>query len=328
LQAEAVDDIVRAASLVQAEPALRLLRGGLSRKAGDIRDAVISLLADIEAGIEFPDENLRIPARRIRRGLEGLLAGVEKLCASYEAGKALGEGVTLAIVGRTNVGKSTLFNALLGRPRAIVHPKAGTTRDFLRETMSVGGALFHLIDMAGLGRPASAVETEGMRRGRQAAEEADGILFVFDSSARETRKDLALAGAWKGKKAVLVFNKSDLPPRIGEADVRSRRAGDPALRISARSGAGIPDLRRLLRKHFAPVVRGSGEILLHARHRAEMENARQALRQARRFLGEGLPLELLAEELRQALPPMARLTGEVRSNDVLEAVFARFCVGK
>ena len=211
LQAEAVNDLIRSVSLTQARIASRHLGGGLSRRIFRLRSKLVGLLARVEAGLEFPDENLRTSAAADLRTLSPIIAEVERLVASYETGRALAEGVTLAIVGRTNVGKSTLFNALLEEDRAIVTPFPGTTRDFLREKMIVDGVVFHLVDMAGLGRPSHPVERTGIARGRKIASLADGLLIVLDASRPAGEEDSRLARKYRGKKTLVVLNKSDLP---------------------------------------------------------------------------------------------------------------------
>ncbi len=182
IQAEAVNDLIRAASLTQARISFGQLGGSLSRRIGSVREKLVRLLAGIEAAIEFPDENLRVSRSAAARKMDALVLDVEALIAGYEAGRSLAEGITLAIAGRTNVGKSTLFNALLGQDRAIVTPYPGTTRDLLRERLIIKDSVFHLVDMAGIGRPSHPVEREGMRRGARQARDADGVLLVLDGS--------------------------------------------------------------------------------------------------------------------------------------------------
>lgn len=169
IQAEAVNDLIRAVSLTQARISFKQLGGSLSKRIGSIREKIVRVISRIEAGIEFPDENLGITREGTIKELRSVICDVKDLIAGYDAGRSLVEGITLVIAGRTNVGKSTLFNALLGEERAIVTPYPGTTRDFLRERLIVRGAVFNIIDMAGLGRSAHPVEQEGMRKGERLA---------------------------------------------------------------------------------------------------------------------------------------------------------------
>ncbi|HEX2695748.1 MAG TPA: tRNA uridine-5-carboxymethylaminomethyl(34) synthesis GTPase MnmE, partial [Acidobacteriota bacterium] len=192
IQAEAVNDLIRAASLTQARISFGQLGGSLSKRISSVREKLVHLLAGIEAAIEFPDEDLRVSRTATARKIDALVRDIKALVAGYEAGRPLAEGITLAIVGKTNVGKSTLFNALLGQDRAIVTPYPGTTRDFIRERLVIRDSVFHLIDMAGIGRSSHPVEREGMRRSERQARDADGVLLVLDGSRPPGREDLRL----------------------------------------------------------------------------------------------------------------------------------------
>lgn len=328
LQAEAVDDLVRSVSLTQARMASRQLRGSLTGTIRNLRAEFIELMADVEASIEFPDERLGPSERVVRGRLESIALRLERLVRSYDSGKALSEGLTLAIVGRANVGKSTLFNALLGESRAIVTPDAGTTRDYLREKIHIGETVFQLVDMAGLGRPGTAVEKEGLRRGREQAAEADGILFLFDRSRPETAGDAALLQLFGQKKAILVFNKSDRPRQIRAGRLRRLAPDAPALDISALTGAGLAALRQLVCDVFAPPNQKAGDVILHLRQKIILQDIALRVRAGLESLERGSSAEFAAEELRLALPAVGRLLGEIRSDEVIENIFSRFCVGK
>ncbi len=276
LQAEAVNDLIGAVSLDQARLSGRQLTGSLSRSVAALRDDALAVLGDLEAAIEFPDD-VSLPKERIRSGLEGLAARLESLVGSYEAGRALSEGVTLAILGRPNAGKSTLFNALLGEERAIVTPHPGTTRDFLRERLVVDGAVFHLVDMAGIGPARHPAAKAGVDRGLERAKTADGLLLLFDASRPAAAADRALAGRFPGKPAVVVLNKIDLPSRWNRGDARSIAGRRPVVEVSALRGTNLGPLKKAIRRTFVPAAAGTGgETILHARQRdllAEMLDA-------------------------------------------------------
>ncbi len=212
LQAEAVNDLIRAASLRQARLSFRQLEGQLSRKIENLRAEMVSLLSLLEAAIEFPEEGLNINLEEIREKIKEVQEEVNRLVKSYDLGKTLMEGVKLAIVGRANTGKSTLFNALLERERAIVSPYPGTTRDYLEERIKIKDVLFTLVDMAGLGLPAHPVEEEGIRRARMVAEQANGLLVIFDKSQGMSPADEEILALAKEKKSIFILNKIDLPP--------------------------------------------------------------------------------------------------------------------
>lgn len=328
VQAEAVNDLIRAVSLTQARIASRQLGGSLSRRLARLRAKLIALLAAVEAGLEFPEEGLRSGPATWKRSLAGAISDIERLVGSYEAGRALSQGITLAIVGRTNVGKSTLFNALLEEDRAIVTPFPGTTRDFLREKLVVDDVVFNLVDMAGWGRSAHPVETRGLAKGRKIAGQADGLIVVLDASRPWSREDDDLLDRFQGRKAVFVLNKTDLAARIDRKRARKSAGKDPFVEISALKGRNIEALRKTLRAHFAPPAPAEEETILQARQKERLQDTLEALRRAEALLAGKHSEEVPAEEIRAALGFLGELTGEVRAEEVLDEIFGRFCVGK
>jgi tRNA modification GTPase len=328
LQAEAVNDLIRSVSLTQARISSRQLGGSLSRRIFRLRGKLIALLSRVEAGLEFPEENLRTGASADRRTIDSLAAEVERLVAGYEAGRTLRDGLTLAITGRTNVGKSTLFNALLEEDRAIVTPFPGTTRDFLREKLVIDDIVFHLVDMAGLGKPAHPVEKTGIARGQKIARDADGLLVVLDASRKESGEDERLVRKYRAKKMLLVFNKSDLPEKIDRQRVRELAGRSPSIDVSALKGRNIDKLREAIRGNFAPGPVIEEDIILHTRQKDLLQAILEALRRAARLLANGHSAELYAEEIRSCLPLVGELTGQVRVDEVIDDIFGRFCVGK
>jgi tRNA modification GTPase len=328
IQAEAVNDLIRSVSLTQARISARQLGGSLSRRAARLRDRLVSLLGTVEAGLEFPEEGLRSWPSGLRRSLASVIIDIERLVGSHEAGRALGQGVTLAIVGRTNVGKSTLFNALLGEERAIVTPIAGTTRDFLRERLVIDDVVFHIVDMAGMGPASHPVERRGIARGRKIADQADGLLVVLDASKKGTDEDERLIRRYWKRKTILVLNKADLPRRMDRKKVGRMAGENPVVEISALRGKNIGALLKTMRARFVPPMPAEQEILLHARQKDRLEAALEALRRADALLAGRHSEEIPAEEIRSALNSIGELTGEVRAEEILDDIFGRFCVGK
>lgn len=328
LQAEAVNDLVRSVSLAQARISVRQLGGSLSRRVRKLRERLIALLSRVEAGLEFPDDGLRTSVSADLKALAALENEVGRLVGSYEAGRALAEGITLAIVGRTNVGKSTLFNALLEDDRAIVTPFPGTTRDFLREELVLGGIVFHLVDMAGLGRASHPVERTGIAKGRKIAGEADGLLIVIDASRPLGDEDRRIIARYQGKKTLVVLNKTDLPRKVGGPALRALAGGTPTVEVSALKGRNVDKLRSKISALFVPDAGKAEEIILHARQKDRLEAILDALRRSKALLGKARSQDLYAEEIRTAVALIGELTGEIRAEEVLDDIFGRFCVGK
>ncbi len=328
IQAEAVNDIITASSIGQAKLSFRQLEGSLSKTTTSLRRQIIHLLSQIEANIEFPDEDLNISQKAITKTLRLAENTVEGLVASYDLGKTLAQGLSLAITGRANVGKSTLFNALLRKDRAIVTPFPGTTRDYLQETIKIKEALFTLADMAGIDTPTHPIEKEGIRRGKKLASSGDGVLIVLDSSRQESPEDLKLLDKFRNKKAILLFNKDDLPVKMDCEKIKRRHKHIPSLSISSLKGTNIEKLEELIVDLFVPTQEGNEDVILHLRQKLLFADILSHLQNSRRLLEDGYSDEIYVEEIRKIIPLIGQLTGEIRDEDVIARIFDTFCVGK
>jgi tRNA modification GTPase len=328
IQAEAVNDLIRAVSLTQARISFKQLGGSLSRRISSIREKIVHVLSRVEAGIEFPDDNLGITREGTIRELKSVIDDIKELIAGFDAGRSLVEGITLAIAGRTNVGKSTLFNALLGQERAIVTPYPGTTRDFLRERLVIHGAVFNLVDMAGLGRSAHPVEQEGMRRGERLAGEAAGVLLVFDGSRPASRDDVDLLEKFRNLSNIIIINKIDMPRKFDRA-IFGHPAGDiPPVEISALKELNLDVLKKRIHSLFVSSSRGREDMILHSRQKIILEEMLEVLEAAGSAFLDGYSEEVGGEALRKAIPMIGRLTGDIKVREVLDDIFSRFCIGK
>lgn len=328
LQAEAVQSLIQSTSLEQAQISFGQVRGELSQSIEKLRAGLIQLMAFIEARIEFADDVENMPDSRLRELLGEALDQVQTLVDSYQIGRSLLEGVRLVIVGRPNVGKSTLFNALLGKDRAIVTPIAGTTRDFIAETTQWHGKRFQFVDMAGLAQPRDVIEEESIKRGKSLAEEADGILLLLDASQEASDEDLALAAKYSSKKMIMAFNKLDLPRKIDADKVLARAPRAAHLDISALEKTHIDKLREMIDRTFGSFEKTPEVVVLHLRQKLLLEEISRNLSNAFEMSEKNTAEEILAENIRTALTLIGQLTGQVSSDEVLEAVFSNFCVGK
>jgi tRNA modification GTPase len=328
LQAEAINDIIQAPTFKQAKISFGQLEGSLSQKITSLRNQIILLLSQIEASIEFPEEGLQISAKQISKTMEKAIHSLRKLVASYDLGKTLSEGLSLAITGRKNVGKSTLFNSLLQKERAIVTPYPGTTRDYLSDKLTINSSIFTLIDMAGLGSPLHLAEREGIKRAKIIASQADGVLLLLDASQSESAEDFRLIKKYKNKKTIILFNKMDLPQKINKENVKNRVESLPELEISALKGTNLDKLKEMIFKTFIPDQQRGEEVILHLRQKLLLEDILDCLIDGQHLLKEGHPEEIYAEEIRKTIPLIGQLTGEIRTDDIIEDIFSRFCVGK
>lgn len=328
LQAEAINDIIQAPSYRQAQISFNQLEGSLSKKISSFRNQLIHLLSQIEASIEFPEEKLRISGKLISKTMENVIRSLKKLIRSYNLGKTLAEGLTLAITGRANVGKSTLFNSLLERERAIVTPYPGTTRDYLKERIKIKDSLFTLIDMAGLGTALHPAEQEGIKRGQKLTSQADGVLLLLDASQKETAEDIKLIKKFKSQKTLLLFNKMDLPQKMNIEKIRRIDKSFFTQKISALKGTNLGKLKEMIFGFFVPDQKQQEEVILHLRQKLFIEDILNSMIEAQKLLQEGYPEEVYAEEIKKTIPLIGQLTGEVRTEEIIENIFSRFCVGK
>lgn len=316
-EAEALADLVDAETEGQRRQALRQLRGGLSDRLEAWRAELIGIAAHVEADIDFSDEDLPPgTASSAIAAIAGLEAGMREFLADGRRGERLRDGLHVAIVGAPNVGKSSLLNAISERDAAIVSDAEGTTRDVIEVRFDLGGWPVTLADTAGLRRSSSTVEREGVRRARQRAEDADLKMVVFDAALPPDRTSVELLD----DRAIAVANKADLCDRPP-----SEIAGFPAVAVSARTGAGLTRLLRRLEGRAAEAMTAAAEApLTRLRHRLALEECVDALARA----GSADASELVAEDLRLAARALGRVTGRVDVEDLLDVVFADFCIGK
>jgi tRNA modification GTPase len=333
-QAEAVLDTIRAKTAGALRMAQAQLRGTLSKELDRLREGLIGTLAHVEAGIDFTEEDLAfIAADELISGLERALAEIAKLVESGREGRILREGVTAAIIGRPNVGKSSLLNALLSADRAIVTPIPGTTRDVLEEVANIRGVAVRLLDTAGLRETEDPIEQEGVRRSKAAGDGADLLLIVLDGSVPLSPADREFLSRNREKKWLLVVNKADLPGGFDLAEIGVEEhdpRGTSVVRISAKTGQGLDDLRDrikavTLETDFEP---GERAAITRLRHQVALARVSQALANALGSARAGLPGELVAMDLRAAIDGLGEITGTVTTEDILDRIFRDFCIGK
>jgi tRNA modification GTPase len=326
-RAEGIRDLIEATTLYQARIAARQAEGSVSRRLQPVKEYLLELIALLEAGIDFAEDDIDVaPSEEILQRIEPVHAAVSALIASFAYGKLVHDGFTLAIVGRPNVGKSSLFNRLLEQERAIVTEIPGTTRDLVSESAAIEGIPVRYLDTAGIRRSEDRVESLGIERSYQAMADADLTLVVFDVSVFDgsatVSEDLELlAQAAKQGKHLLVGNKRDLGP-VAEI---------PGLvPVSALTGEGIPELRRAIVDALAPRghIEQEGGFITCLRHEQLLKEAREALEQARRATEIGIPHEMLLLDLYAALRPIDAITGATTADDILNRIFSTFCIGK
>lgn len=327
-QAEAVMDLIHARSERALVAANQQLRGALARRMAELVEGLLTVLARVEAYIDFPDEDLPAEDRRlIAIGIEQLQTDTRRLMATSHYGEMLRAGIRTLIVGRPNVGKSSLLNRLVGHERALVSPEPGTTRDFIEEGLVVGPHCLRIIDTAGLNPSPAPLEKLGMDKTAERAAEADLFLVVLDATAPAAELESMLVGRVNPHNAVVVMNKADLVPN---PPLPAWSKGLTTVFVSALTGAGFEDLTQAvvrLADAFQQEV-GDEKVAISARHAHALAEAQESLRLARQKADESGPVELLASDLRAALAAYGEITGRIDNERMLDQLFAAFCIGK
>jgi tRNA modification GTPase len=326
-QAEAVRDLIESQTLYQAKIAAQQLDGALSHRLQPIKKNLVELIATLEAGIDFAEDDISIlSAPAIVDRIAAIRAPLEELAKSFAYGKIVHEGLTLAIVGRPNVGKSSLFNRLVENERAIVTATPGTTRDLVTETVAIGGIPVHLVDTAGIRKALDEAESIGIRKSLEALADADLILVVLDLTQEVAEEDRELLSHTKGRRAIIVENKSDLAaskPYLVKDEL-------PRIRTSATTGDGIADLRAGILRHIRGNAATQNEtgFLTNARHQNYVTDSLAALQAASVAVQNSIPHEMLLLDLYNALRPLDEITGATTTDDILNLIFSTFCIGK
>ncbi len=332
-QAEAIADMIRAKSDKALQLSFSTLAGALSARISTLKDGLIAVSAHLEAGIDFPDEDLSPDdAHRLIARLAPLASDIEALLQGFERGRILREGLRVAIVGKPNVGKSSLLNALLGEARAIVDATAGTTRDFIEESVEINGIAVRFVDTAGIRQhSAHLVEQEGIRRAKALLNSVHLVLAVFDGSAPLDDEDRALLSLLDTRvdpsRILFLRGKADLPPQWTTLPDRA----SPLLAISPLSSTGLKALETaLFRKALGESPFDSeSAVVSHLRHKESLEKARSAVADATSALRTSPPaIELAASALSQAIGALKEITGEITHEDILDRLFREFCIGK
>ena len=340
-QAEAVRDLIDARTLFQARVAARQMEGAVSERIKPYKQKLTELIAALEAGIDFADDDVPVMEwDEVGGRIEACARDLEELSQGFTVGRMIHEGLSLAIVGRPNVGKSSLFNRLLDQDRAIVTATPGTTRDLVAESANIGGIPLRLVDTAGIRSSTEEIESIGIRKSFQAIADSDLALVVLDGSETLTEEDRELIQkvAPLGRMLVAV-NKIDLPARMEDADVRAltTRNGSSGpteaaaiIHTSALTGENIPELRRRILATALPVRElesGSGYIT-NLRHQQLIRRAVEALRKAQKGTEQEFPHEMILLDLYNGLHSLDEITGQTATEDILGLIFSRFCIGK
>ena len=330
-QAEAVQELIAAESELGARVAAEQLRGRLTREVEALRDGLVEVLTELEAAIDFLDEGIE-PADRaaLVSRLGALRERAAAFLGTFEEGRRVREGVRVVIAGKPNVGKSSLLNALLDEERAIVTAEPGTTRDVVRESLVCQGVVLTVADTAGIREPRGAAEAEGVRRSRETMREADVVLLVLDGAAAIDEADFEIAGRAGERPFITVVNKMDLAQHADFGVLDARLVGRTVVHTSALERTGLDALKAAIGEAAWPsgVPLTDAAIVTQVRHRDALARAQAAMGETLAVLEVDRGLELAAVDAREALDALGEIVGAVTTDDILDRIFSKFCIGK
>ncbi|NOY39066.1 MAG: tRNA uridine-5-carboxymethylaminomethyl(34) synthesis GTPase MnmE, partial [Nitrospirae bacterium] len=326
-QAEATIDLIRAKTDKSRRLAIEQLSGALSEKITSTKNTIVGICAHIEAYIDFPEEELDLQTRTELGGkTDEVILQLRKLSSTYDEARFFREGLSVAIIGRPNVGKSSLLNALIERERAIVTELPGTTRDVIEECLNINGLPLRIMDTAGIRETHNLAESEGVRRSLLAIDGADLVLAMFDINLPLKAEDLSIIEKVRDRKSIIVLNKADLPHTVRE-DLFPEDL--PLVRISAKTGEGIDSLKKEVEALiFKSGTSSDGVMITNLRHKLALDQAAESLSRASGAIKNRMPYEITALELRDGLDRLGEIAGETTTEDILNRVFSQFCIGK
>jgi tRNA modification GTPase len=328
-QAEAVIDIINSKTDKESKVAVEQLEGNLSKKLKEIRQKVVSILADIEVTIDYPEYDVEeVTKSKISDFLKEIDKLLDELEKSFYNGKILKEGVKVAIIGKPNAGKSSLLNLILKEERAIVTDIAGTTRDSIEEFISIDGIPLKIIDTAGIRNANDVVEKIGVEKSLKISDESDMVLAIFDISKEIDEEDKKILEIIKDKKAIIILNKIDLEKRLNTTEIK--KTNKPIIEISAKNNVGVEELYNEISKMFKlNEIAIDGELIIsNNRHKSLIINARNNLKKAQEIVEKNMPIDIISSYLKEIIEELGKITGESVTEDVLNEIFSKFCLGK
>ena len=330
-QAEAVIDVVKAKTDRSFDVAISQLEGGLSLKISEIRQKLLDLLVDITVNIDYPDEDIEeITYENIEQNILLIANMIEKLLSTASTGRMIREGIRIAIVGKPNVGKSSLMNGLLKESRAIVTEVPGTTRDTIEEALSIRNIPVYLVDTAGIRDTSDKVEKIGIEKSKEAFNNADFVIFIIDGSRALSIEDEQIADHLEGKKSLVLINKCDLARAVEIKDVRKLVPDADIIETSLADGSGIEEIEEFIENmvYGGEISQSHSTMVNNVRHIDLLARSRDSLNDARSMTAAGQALEFIEVDVRSAYESLGEITDETVSDDIINEVFARFCLGK
>ncbi len=331
LQAESVIDVINAKSEREARTGIKQLEGALSAEIAKIKQEILDVMVNIEVAIDYPEYDVEdVTNEQIQKMLLSIENKLKKLEKSFDNGKIIKEGIKTAIIGRPNAGKSSLLNAILKENRAIVTEFEGTTRDTIEEFVTINGIPLKLIDTAGIRKTDNEVEKIGIAKSREIANDADLIIAIFDSSKPLSEEDLEIIKIAKTKKSIIILNKQDLNPVIDEKSKEFKEISKNIIKISALKNIGIDELYNKISKLFElnEINLDNDIVITNVRHKNLISKALNETKNAKEAIENNLPIDIIAIYIKNILEDLGNITGDAISEDIINEIFSKFCLGK
>ena len=331
LQAESVIDIINAKSDKELKTGVKQLEGFLSNEIAKIKQEILDVMVNIEVAIDYPEYDVdEVTNKQISDMLDSVEKKLKRLESSFDNGKIIKEGIKTAIVGKPNAGKSSLLNAILKEDRAIVTEIEGTTRDTIEEFVTINGIPLKLVDTAGIRKAKDEVEKIGIYKSREIAKEADLIIAIFDSSKDLTDEDIEILNLIKGKKVIILLNKIDLNSKIDENDSRLLDVSRDIIKVSALNNLGIDKLYEKITDLFnLDQINLDNEVLItNLRQKNLITKAIEHIQETKNTMSNNMPLDIVAISIKEILEDLGSITGDEVSEDIIDEIFSKFCLGK
>lgn len=331
LQAESVIDVINAKSEKEAKAGMKQLEGALSKEIAEIKQEIMNVMVNIEVAIDYPEYDVEdVTNSQIMNMLDKVQDKLIRLEKTFDNGKIMKEGIKTAIIGRPNAGKSSLLNAILREDRAIVTEYEGTTRDTIEEFVTINGIPLKLIDTAGIRNARDEVEKIGIAKSREIANSADLVIAIFDASKELEKEDIEILELAKNKKSIIILNKMDLEPKISDNDKRLKEASDCIIKISASNNMGLDKLYEEITNlfHLNEINLDNDVVITNIRHKNLITKAIESVKNTRENVKKGMPLDMIAIFIKDILENLGNITGEIVTDDIIDEIFAKFCLGK
>ena len=331
VQAESVIDLINSKSDKEAKASMNQLEGHLSHKINSIKHELLDLMADVEASIDYPEYDIEeVTNNKIMKSIKNIELQLEKLNKSFKNGKVLREGIKTAIIGKPNAGKSSLLNLILNEERAIVSEQKGTTRDTIEEFVTIEGITLKLIDTAGIRETSDEIEKIGVKKSKKLIDDAELVIAIFDGTKDLDEDDYEILNLIKCKNAIVLLNKIDISETKLINNEQIKKLNKKTIKISAKTGENLDELYKSIADMYKlnDIEIDNGEVLTNIRHKNQVDEAIKSINEVKNTINNNMPIDIIEIYLKQVLSDLGKITGDDISEDIINEIFSKFCLGK